>query len=99
MSLQSRISRLDKLDLEHIWEYTARTWSEEQADKYFHLLLNGIETICLYPEIGRSLEGVKQGQRVLEAGKQLIIYKLKNKEVFIDRILHIRMNIKEKTQG
>jgi len=95
MSLRYRISELAKLDIEGVWEYTARTWSVGQADKYFQILIKGIETICLHPEVGRSIGEVKKGHRMLESGSHLIIYKEKNDEIYIDRILHERMNIEE----
>jgi toxin ParE1/3/4 len=28
-------------DLARIWNYTADTWSENQADNYYHMLLAG----------------------------------------------------------
>jgi toxin ParE1/3/4 len=95
MSLRYRISELAKLDLEGVWEYTSRKSSEGQADKYFELLIEGIETICFHPEIGRSIAEVKDAYRIHKTGSHLIIYKQKNDEIFIDRILHERMNIEE----
>ncbi len=32
-------------DLNRIWDYTADEWSEEQADKYYNMLLNDCKDI------------------------------------------------------
>ena len=31
-----------KNDLEEIWQYTYESWSENQADKYYQEIINGV---------------------------------------------------------
>lgn len=39
MSVSYRISEKAIKDLNEIWLYTLETWSQEQADRYYHLLI------------------------------------------------------------
>lgn len=81
-------------DLRSIWNYTVETWSEEQADNYYHSLILAFETIAMRPEsAGHSYEGVRSGYRGCHSGKHIIFYRvLKNGKVRIVRILHERMD-------
>lgn len=47
-------------DLNDIWEYTIEKWSEEQADKYYNLLLNSFQEIADNPGLGKNYKGVKK---------------------------------------
>ena len=52
-------------DLSDIWTYTYDNWSEEQADKYYSILISTIEDIVAdrlyacrpYPQIGKDIWG------------------------------------------
>ena len=39
-------------DLNGIWEYTVENWSENQADKYYDMLLEICQDIADNPELG-----------------------------------------------
>jgi len=93
MSLSFEISELAQADLERIWNYTAINWSSVQADKYYKELIAQIETICKNPEIGRSIAYIKNQHQKVNFFSHMIIYKVVNKVIFIDRILHKRMDI------
>lgn len=83
-------------DLYSIWNYTANTWSEEQANTYYYFLIQSIEIVALRPEsTGHSYEEVRSGFRGYHAGSHIIFYKLlKSGQVRIVRILHERMDFK-----
>jgi toxin ParE1/3/4 len=71
-------------DLSDIWNYTFDAWSESQADKYYKLIINACTAI--YPD----LKGKK-------ASKHIIFYRiLEEKSIEITRILHERMDLKNK---
>ncbi|MHA7865018.1 type II toxin-antitoxin system RelE/ParE family toxin [Flagellimonas marinaquae] len=38
-------------DLAGIWEYTIEKWSEQQADRYYNLLLDSCRDIAHNPEL------------------------------------------------
>jgi toxin ParE1/3/4 len=40
-------------DLAHIWNHTVDTWSENQADHYFHMLLDSCQDISDGTDIGK----------------------------------------------
>lgn len=41
-------------DLAEIWNYTLITWSEEQADKYYKLLIEEFKSISENPHLGKQ---------------------------------------------
>lgn len=45
-----KISNEASNDLEKIWLYTFENWSAEQADRYFDLIFDEIEYLCLKPD-------------------------------------------------
>ena len=84
-------------DLENIWEYTIEEWSEEQADRYYNLLLYWCQEIANRPELGKKYEGIKNDLLGLKAEKHIIFYRTqKNKPLEITRILHGRIDFKNR---
>ena len=88
------LSKKAQEDLRKIWYYTVDTWSEKQADIYFHSLIQSFESIADDPySVGRSYEEVRVGYRGLRSGRHIIFYRiLKNGNARIIRILHERMH-------
>ena len=86
-------------DLSAIWGYTADTWSERQADKYYFTLLDSCQDLASgksigknYPEVNPEIFGFRVGQHVL------FYRKLTAKKIEIARILHAQMDLKSKIQ-
>ncbi|MDR1089490.1 MAG: type II toxin-antitoxin system RelE/ParE family toxin [Prevotella sp.] len=87
------ISKKATEDLEQIWRYTYFQWSEEQADKYYHLLIEKIALIAQNTTIGRKIDYIRTGYRCFPVESHTIFYKIsKNAAVTIIRILHQRMD-------
>ena len=42
-------------DLNEIWQYTLEHWSENQADKYYKMLLDSCQDIADNPGLGRTM--------------------------------------------
>lgn len=83
-------------DLTRIWNYTVDTWSENQADHYFHLLLDSCQDLADGRVAGKQYEGICTGLLGKKAGKHIIFYRIVNRNVVeIVRILHERMNLKK----
>jgi toxin ParE1/3/4 len=63
-------------DLDEIWNYTAKTWGERQAEAYMRLLQRAIETVADDPRRGHPA----------------LFYRAVDAGIDIVRILHSRMN-------
>jgi toxin ParE1/3/4 len=92
-----RISKQAINDLNNIWVYTFNKWSKEQADRYYDLIIGEIEFIADNYLIGKSAEQTRKNYRVTKIKSHLIFYrKAENEIVEVVRILHQRMDIKER---
>jgi len=81
-------------DLIEIWNYTAETWSVDQAHRYDILIQSHIEQISKKPEIGRKCPQIFRGCQKVTAGSHIIFYSVGEDDlIYIDRILHKRMDI------
>ncbi|MDG2432007.1 type II toxin-antitoxin system RelE/ParE family toxin [Flavobacterium sp.] len=86
-------------DLTQIWDYTYEVWSESQADKYYKEILEHCRYIAEnhnsgknYHEISTEIFGYKSGQHIL-------FYRIVNPtQIEITRILHSRMDLKNRMQ-
>ena len=86
-------------DLIQIWNYTLNKWSEDQSDRYYHILLENCKIIAINPEIGKNYSGVAENLFGFKAGRHLIFYRrINDNEVEIIRILHEQMDIKNRIQ-
>ena len=88
-----KLSRLASNDLENIYEYTLKKWSINQAKIYYKLIIEEIENICKNPKLGKSISEVKKNHRQKIIKSHIIIYKQIEDVIYIDRILHGKMNI------
>ena len=85
-------------DLSTIWNYSFEAWSEKQADKYYYMLLDFCQDLVdgkilgkHYPEIDLELFGCR-------AVQPIVFYKKTNNRIEIIRILHSRMDLKNRIQ-
>lgn len=84
-------------DLASIWRYTTKEWSEQQAEKYYDLILDSCDRISQNPRIGKSYEGVTKDLLGLRVNKHIIFYRiLPNQPIEITRILHAHMDLKKR---
>lgn len=89
-------SRKAFIDLHEIWNYTNFNWSLRQADRYFTLIFEEINHICLNPDSGRNIDFIKKDYRSSRVKSHLIIYKVLSSKIKIVRILHEKMDIKNR---
>jgi toxin ParE1/3/4 len=86
-------------DLSDIWNYTFDTWSESQADKYYKLILNACAAIAKKPNQGKVYEEIYLDLKGEKASKHIIFYRIMgDNSIEITRILHERMDLKNKLQ-
>ena len=86
-----KLSRLARLDLIEIADYTVDTWGLEQADRYMDSLEDCFKQLVRVPGMGRPCNQIRPGYRRIEHEKHIIIYRAVPGGVFISRILHQRM--------
>lgn len=81
------------LDLEEIWFYTFKTWSQEQADRYHTLIIKEIDFLAKKPESGKISDHIRQGYRSSKVKSHYIFYSFNSTKLEIIRILHENMDI------
>ncbi len=84
-------------DLIKIWDYSARKWSENQAEKYYRQLMSSCSDLAMNPTLGKSYEILSQNIFGFRCGEHIIFYRnISKNEIEIERILHQRMDLKNK---
>ena len=84
-------------DLSKIWDYTFESWSENQADKYYEMLISSCQEIADNPQLGKNYDGIIQSLLGMKTNRHIIFYRTLNENyVEITRILHERMDLKKK---
>jgi len=84
-------------DLANIWEYTYDKWSEKQADTYYKMLLSNCEEIANNPSQGKKYEEIHQNLLGVKVNRHVIFYrKIESEYIEITRILHGRMDLKNR---
>ena len=99
-TMKYKISKKAFEDIENIWNYTIKTWSVQQADRYYNLIFDEIEYIAEYPLSGKDYSYIRKDYRCSKVKSHLIFYRYTKNEKFIEivRILHQNMNIEERLQ-
>lgn len=92
--MKFKISKEAANDLEKIWLYTFETWSSQQADRYFNLLIKEIEYIALNPHAGKDYSKIRKDYFRSRVKSHFLFYKInaEKEEVEIIRILHQQMD-------
>ncbi len=84
-------------DLNDIWDYTYNRWSESQADKYYATIKLVCKGIGENPDVGKEYVGISRNLLGIKSGKHIIFYHLISEhEIEITRILHERMDLKNR---
>jgi toxin ParE1/3/4 len=93
-----RFSKKAVYDLSEIWNYSYNKWSENQADKYYKMLIENCKEIASNPDaLGKNYKEITENLKGLKAGRHIIFYrKLEENMVEITRILHEQMDLKSK---
>lgn len=93
MTAGFKITKAAVRDLEDIWTFTKKTWTEQQADRYYQLIVDEIQFIVKNPYLGIQYEKIRAGYRASKVKSHLIFYRFQDDHVEIIRILHVRMNL------
>ena len=82
-------------DLNNIWDYTVKTWSENQAEIYYSLLIYSCQELANKPNQGKSYDIVEKNVLGFKTGEHIIFYQIVSlKEIEVVRILHGMMDMK-----
>lgn len=85
------LSKLARLDLIEIADYTLDKWGVSQAERYLDGLEDCFKRLVKNPEMGRACDRIRKGYRRIEQGKHVVIYRADAEGIFICRILHSSM--------
>ena len=84
-------------DLNTIWIYTAENWSVEQANRYYNLILDEIEFVTENFETMKDFGFARKNYRYSKVKSHLVFCKKhENTEIEVVRILHEKMDIKNR---
>lgn len=84
-------------DLSEIWNYTCDVWSEYQADKYYHELIEHCRELAKNPQMGRRYDSILEKLQGFKANRHIIFYRVSRKdEIEIVRILYEKMDLKNR---
>lgn len=88
------LSPAAQADLGQIWDYSARNWGEEQADRYILGIRDACGALSDGSRQGRPVEAIRPGYRKLAVEAHFLFYRI-TKAGLIDviRILHQRMDV------
>ena len=96
MNYKISLKALD--DIENIWLYTFRNWSQKQADRYVDLIFTEIRYLAENPDTGRDFRNIRKDYRCSKVKSHLIFYRCfeHQDEIEIIRVLHQQMDIENR---
>ena len=88
------LSPAARADLSDIWDYSARNWGEEQADRYVLAIRDACATLADGRRRGHAIDGIRPGYGKLAVQSHFLFYRLTDaKLIDVVRILHQRMDV------
>ena len=81
-------------DLDEIWDYSAKRWGEDGAERYVRDLWRGIERVAADPRQGRAYDEVRAGYSRYTVRSHVLFYRLVPGGIDVVRILHQSMDFK-----
>lgn len=84
-------------DLSSIWNYTIGIWSDKQADKYYFMILSFCQDLANGKVAGKNYGDVENDLSGFRAGQHILFYKkISEGQIYVVRILHSRMDLKNR---
>jgi len=83
-------------DYEDILSVTPRRWGEQQYDRYAALLNDAFLALQDNPSLGHRSRQLPARYRLLHVGCHLILYRFTEGLVYVVRILHDRMDVRQR---
>ena len=82
-------------DIENILRHTGETWGQAQLFTYRDNLAEALTTIRDNPAIGHTSDELPETHRLFLVGSHVIVYRLRPQVIWIVRILHQRMSLRQ----
>ena len=94
------LSPAARADLDEIWDYTARHWGAEQADRYVLAIRDACAALADGGKQGRAVDDIRPGYRKLAVPSHVLFYRLTDTGLIdVVRILHRRMDVPAQLRG
>ena len=87
------LSPAAQIDLEAIWDYTARQWGEPQAEVYARGIQAACEALSNGTLVSRSADDIRAGYRRAAVGSHVLFFRTRKGVVEIIRILYQSMDV------
>jgi len=92
-----RFTKRALIDLVEIWDYTVEEWSQNQAEKYYNLIMASCLDLTNNPQLGKAYDVLIKNVLGYKCGQHIIFYRETQKnEIEIERVLHGMMDLKSK---
>ncbi len=82
-------------DIEEIWDYTAATWSIDQAEIYFRRIQRTLAMLADDPRLGRPCDDIRAGYRKFRVGSHFVFYRVIEDGIDVVRVLHQAMDFEQ----
>jgi len=86
------LSNLAKADLKDIWYYTEERWSEQQANRYYHDIIQTIEQLAS-GELQGGPANIRDGYQKQITGRHFIFYYDAEGRILVIRVLRQSMDV------
>lgn len=87
------LSPAAQVDVNEIWDYSARNWGEEQAERYISGIRDACDALANGSRQGRAIDDIRPGYRRLAVASHFLFYRITDAGMIdIIRILHQRMD-------
>lgn len=94
------LSPAAQADLSEIWDYSARNWGREQANRYVLRIREACEALAEGRRQGRAIDDIRPGYRKLAVQSHVLFYRLTEAGLIdVVRILHQRMDMASRLRG
>jgi toxin ParE1/3/4 len=80
-------------DVRGIWRYTAKTWGQDQADRYALGIRAMFTRLVAGQVVSRSADEVQPGLRKMPIGRHVVFFRETEERVEVVRVLHERMDV------
>ena len=90
------LSEQAQVDYEDILSVTLHRWGALQYDRYAALLNEALLALQDNPSLGHRSRQLPARYRLLHVGRHLIVYRFTAGTVYVVRILHDRMDVRQR---